>query len=112
MSWVSQRLRYAVGTLPDAALAAVLASGHLSSWVANQTIVPVGAPTPEHAEQLPDVLARDALSTRELQCWFEHLPDLRTARERMVNRRAVHRQIAGKPGEHASAYAVPIEAIA
>jgi hypothetical protein len=41
----------------------------------------------EHAERLLAMLAATPLSTRELQCWFEHYQQtLRTAREHMVNR--------------------------
>lgn len=85
VSWVSRRLQLLSG-LPDAALAAVR-GGHLSSWVANRVIVPLARANSEHAERLLAMLAATPLSTRELQCWFEHYQQtLRTAREHMVNR--------------------------
>jgi len=85
VSWVSRRLQLLSG-LPDAALAAVR-GGHLSSWVANRVIVPLARANSAHAERLLAMLAATPLSTRELQCWFEHYQQtLRTAREHMVNR--------------------------
>ncbi|HVI37918.1 MAG TPA: hypothetical protein VM684_16910 [Gaiellales bacterium] len=42
---------------------------------------------PEHAERLVAMLATTPLSTRELQCWFEHYQQTpRSAREHMVDR--------------------------
>ena len=59
----------------------------MSSWVANRVIVPLARANSEHAERLLAMLAATPLSTRELQCWFEHYQQtLRTAREHMVNR--------------------------
>ena len=85
VSWVSRRLQLLSG-LPDAALAAVR-GGQLSSWAANRVVVPLARANPDHAERLLRELAKSPLSTRELQCWFEHYQQtLRTAREHMVNR--------------------------
>jgi ParB family chromosome partitioning protein len=95
VSWVSRRLQLLSG-LPDAALAAVR-GGHLSSWVANRVIVPLARANSAHAERLLAMLAATPLSTRELQCWFEHYQQtLRTVREHMVNR---PRHVAGEHGE-------------
>ena len=85
VSWVSRRLHLLSG-LPDAALAAVR-RGKLSSWAANRVVAPLARANAEHAERLLAALAGTPLSTRELQCWFEHYQQApRTARERMVNR--------------------------
>src|SRR5271168_3020887 len=85
VSWVSRRLQLLSG-LPDAALAAVR-GGQLSSWAANRVVVPLARANPDHAERLLRELAKSPLSTRELQCWFEHYQQTpRTAREHMVNR--------------------------
>jgi ParB-like chromosome segregation protein Spo0J len=85
VSWVSRRLQLLSG-LPDTALAAVR-SGHLSSWAANRVVTPLARANPEHAERLLAMLATSPLSTRELQCWFEHYQKTpRGAREHMVNR--------------------------
>ena len=85
VSWVSRRLQLLSG-LPDAALAAVR-DGHLSSWAANRVVAPLARANPDHAERLLAMLAMTPLSTRELQCWFEHYQKTpRTAREHMVNR--------------------------
>jgi ParB family transcriptional regulator, chromosome partitioning protein len=70
VSWVSRRLAL-LSALPDAALAAVRA-GKLSSWAANRIVVPLARANTEHADRLLAELAVAPLSTRELQCWFEH----------------------------------------
>ena len=85
VSWVSRRLQLLSG-LPDAALAAVR-GGQLSNWAANRVIVPLARANPDHVERLLAMLATTPLSTRELQCWFEHYQQTpRSAREHMVNR--------------------------
>jgi ParB family transcriptional regulator, chromosome partitioning protein len=103
VSWVSRRLAL-LSALPDAALAAVRA-GKLSSWAANRIVVPLARANTEHADRLLAVLAVAPLSTRELQCWFEHYERAaRPVRERMVNdprlfldaRRATDERRAGK----------------
>src|SRR5271165_326129 len=84
VSWVSRRLAL-LSALPDAALAAVRA-GKLSSWAANRIVVPLARANTEHADRLLAELAVAPLSTRELQCWFEHYERAaRPVRERMVN---------------------------
>ena len=84
VSWVSRRLAL-LSALPDAALAAVRA-GKLSSWAANRIVAPLARANTEHADRLLAVLAVAPLSTRELQCWFEHYERAaRPVRERMVN---------------------------
>jgi ParB-like chromosome segregation protein Spo0J len=115
VSWVSRRLAL-LSALPDAALAAVRA-GKLSSWAANRIVVPLARANTEHADRLLSVLAVAPLSTRELQCWFEHYERAaRPVRERMVNdprlfldarratdeRRAGERLRAGPEGECAA----------
>jgi ParB family chromosome partitioning protein len=85
VSWVSRRLQLLSG-LPDAALAAVR-GGHLSSWAANRVVAPLARANAEHAVRLLAMLATTPLSTRELQCWFEHYQQTpRGAREHMVDR--------------------------
>ena len=73
----------------------------LSSWAANRVMVPLARANSEHAERLLAMLAATPLSTRELQCWFEHYQQtLRTAREHMVNRpRLFIDTLAGEHGE-------------
>jgi len=85
VSWVSRRLQLLSG-LPDVALAAVRA-GRLSSWAANRVIAPLARANPDHAERLLAMLAITPLSTRELQCWFDHYQQTHWgSREHMVNR--------------------------
>jgi ParB-like chromosome segregation protein Spo0J len=85
VSWVSRRLQLLSG-LPDAALAAVR-SGKLSGWAANRVVAPLARANLDHAERLLAMLATLPLSTRELQCWFEHYQQTpRSAREHMVDR--------------------------
>ena len=82
-SWVSRRLQLLSG-LPDAALAAVR-TGKLSAWAANRVVVPLARANAAHADSLLVALAASPLSTRELQCWFEHYQQAtRPVRERMV----------------------------
>jgi ParB family transcriptional regulator, chromosome partitioning protein len=83
VSWVSRRLALLSG-LPDAALAAVR-TGKLSAWAATRVVVPLGRANAAHAEALLAALVTAPLTTRELQCWFEHYQQAaRTVRERMV----------------------------
>ena len=70
VSWVSRRLQL-VCALPDVLLAA-LRKGDLSTWAATRVLAPLARANPEHAAQLLRALAASALSTRELQCWFQH----------------------------------------
>ena len=85
VSWVSRRLQLLSG-LPDAALTAVR-DGKLSSWAASRIVVPLARANAEHADRLLTALADAPLSTRELQCWFEHYQRaFRSAREHMVSR--------------------------
>jgi ParB family chromosome partitioning protein len=84
VSWVSRRLAL-LSALPDAALAAVRA-GKLSGWAANRIVAPLARANTEHADRLLAVLAVVPLSTRELQCWFEHYQRAaRPVRERMLD---------------------------
>jgi ParB family chromosome partitioning protein len=115
VSWVSRRLAL-LSALPDAALAAVRA-GKLSGWAANRIVAPLARANTEHADRLLAVLAVVPLSTRELQCWFEHYQRAaRPVRERMLDdprlfldarratdeRRAGERLRAGPEGECAA----------
>jgi len=85
VSWVNRRLQLLSG-LPDAALTAVR-GGKLSSWAASRVVVPLARANAGHADRLLMALADAPLSTRELQCWFEHYQQTpRSAREHMVNR--------------------------
>lgn len=83
VSWVSRRLELVCG-LPDTLLAAVR-RGELSTWAATRVLAPLARANAEHAAQLLDALASTPLSTRELQCWFQHYQSTpRATRERMV----------------------------
>jgi len=70
VSWISRRLQL-VCALPDVLLAAVR-NGEVSTWAATRVLVPLARANSEHAEQLLKALAANSLSTRELQCWFQH----------------------------------------
>jgi len=70
VSWVSRRLQL-VCALPDVLLVAVR-KGDLSTWAATRVLAPLARANTEHAEQLLSALAATSLSTRELQCWFQH----------------------------------------
>ena len=85
VSWVSRRLQL-VCALPDALLAAVR-KGDLSTWAATRVLAPLARANTEHATQLLSALAATSLSTRELQCWFEHYQRTPSAaRAHMVER--------------------------
>jgi len=70
VSWVSRRLQL-VCALPDVLLTAVR-QGDLSTWAATRVLAPLARANAEHATQLLSALAVTSLSTRELQCWFQH----------------------------------------
>jgi ParB-like chromosome segregation protein Spo0J len=70
VSWVSRRLQLLCG-LPDALLAAVR-RGAVSTWAATRVLAPLARANAGHAAQLLVALEATPLSTRELQCWFEH----------------------------------------
>jgi len=70
VSWVSRRLQL-VCALPDVLLTAVR-QGDLSTWAATRVLAPLARANAEHAAQLLSALAANSLSTRELQCWFQH----------------------------------------
>jgi ParB-like chromosome segregation protein Spo0J len=85
VSWVSRRLQL-VSALPDALLAAVR-KGDLSTWAATRVLAPLARANTEHATRLLSALAATSLSTRELQCWFEHYQRTPSvARAHMVER--------------------------
>ena len=70
VSWVSRRLQL-ICALPDVLLTAVR-QGDLSTWAATRVLAPLARANAEHAAQLLSALAATSLSTRELQCWFQH----------------------------------------
>ena len=70
VSWVCRRLQLISG-LPESVLAAVR-EGALSSWVATRVVGPLARANAEHAERLLEGLRATPLSSRELNCWFEH----------------------------------------
>lgn len=70
VSWVSRRLQL-VCALPEVLLAAVR-KGDLSTWAATRVLAPLARANAGHAAQLLSALASTSLSTRELQCWFQH----------------------------------------
>ena len=70
VSWVSRRLQL-VCALPDVLLTAIR-QGDLSTWAATRVLAPLARANAEHAAQLLSAMAANSLSTRELQCWFQH----------------------------------------
>ena len=83
VSWVSRRLQL-VCALPDSVLAAVR-QGSVSTWAATRVLAPLARANAEHAAQLLGALDSTPLSTRELQCWFQHYQSsARATRERLA----------------------------
>jgi ParB-like chromosome segregation protein Spo0J len=83
-SWVQRRLQL-LGALPDTVLQAVQ-DECVSSWAASRIFVPLARANAEHAQRLLASLQHgQALSTRELQRWFEQYGRAqRREREHMV----------------------------
>ena len=77
VSWVSRRLQL-VCALPEVLLTAVR-KGDLSTWAATRVLAPLARANAGHAAQLLSALAATSLSTRELQCWFQHYQDAPSA---------------------------------
>ena len=115
VSWVCRRLQLLSG-LPDSVLCAVR-EGALSSWVATRVVGPLARANAEHAERLLERLRAAPLSSRELNCWFEHYQRAnQVTRERLIThprlflealhandeRRALERLRAGPEGECAA----------
>lgn len=111
-SWVCRRLQLVSG-LPESVLGAVR-EGALSSWVATRVVGPLARANAEHAERLLAGLRAAPLSSRELNCWFEHYQRANhLTRERLIThprlflealhandeRRALERLRAGPEGE-------------
>lgn len=69
-SWVTRRLSL-VTQLPDSVLTAV-SQGKLSHWSATRVLVPVARANAQHGEWLFNYLLANALSTRDLQLFYEH----------------------------------------
>lgn len=83
VSWVSRRL-VLLGELPQDLVAAVR-TARVSAWAAARIFVPLARANTAHASALLHSLQANALSTRELQTWFEHYHSAqRSERERMV----------------------------
>lgn len=83
VSWVNRRLALLEG-LPDEIVEAIRA-GQLSSWAASRIFVPLARANRAHAQALLAALAKQPLSTRELQAWFEQYQCAnRVLREQLV----------------------------
>lgn len=83
VSWVCRRLQLISG-LPENVLAAVR-EGTLSTWAATRVISPLARANAEHAQRLLASARAQALSTRELNCCFEHYRRAgQLARERLI----------------------------
>ena len=83
VSWVSRRLQL-VCALPDSVLAAVR-QGSVSTWAATRVLAPLARANAEHAAQQLGALDSTALSTPELQYWFQHYQSsARATRERLA----------------------------
>lgn len=83
VSWICRRLQLLSG-LPESVLCAVR-EGALSSWVATRVVGPLARANAEHAERLLQGLRATPLSSRELNCWFEHYQRAsQVTRERLI----------------------------
>jgi hypothetical protein len=85
VSWVNRRLQL-LGQVSEAVLHAVR-SQQISTWSAVRVLAPLARANTEHAQRLLASLeqSQQALSTRELERWFEHYRCAqRSQRERMV----------------------------
>ena len=83
VSWVCRRLQLLIG-LPENVLSAVR-EGTLSTWAATRVIAPLARANAEHAERLLQSARAEALTTRELNCCFEHYQRAgQLARERLI----------------------------
>lgn len=83
-SYVKRRLDL-LESLPEEILVHILA-GVVSTWAASRVLVPLARANAADAIKLATHLAREPLSTRELQLFYEHyLKANREVRERMLN---------------------------
>jgi ParB family transcriptional regulator, chromosome partitioning protein len=98
VSWVCRRLQLLSG-LPENVLAAVR-EGTLSTWAATRVIGPLARANAEHAERLLQSTRTEALSTRELNCCFEHYRRAgHLARERLIAHPRLFLQALSASGE-------------
>lgn len=82
-SWVTRRLAL-VEQLPEPVVEAVRA-GRLSSWSASRVIVPLARANQAHAQALVGALARQPLTSRQLEHFWRHYRRAnRAARENMA----------------------------
>jgi len=98
VSWVCRRLQLLSG-LPENVLAAVR-EGTLSTWAATRVMAPLARANAEHAERLLHSARAEALSTRELNCCFEHYQRAgHLARERLIAHPRLFLQALSASGE-------------
>lgn len=82
-SYVKRRLDL-LESLPEEILQHILA-GSITTWAANRVLVPLARANADDAAKLAAHLAREPMSTRELQLFYEHYRQAnRRVRERML----------------------------
>jgi ParB family transcriptional regulator, chromosome partitioning protein len=97
-SWVCRRLQLLSG-LSENVLAAVR-EGTLSTWTATRVVGPLARANAEHAERLLQSVRACPLSTRELNCWFEHYRGAnQVTRERLITHPRLFVQALHESGE-------------
>ena len=97
-SWVCRRLQLLSG-LSENVLAAVR-EGTLSTWAATRVVGPLARANAEHAERLLQGVRGSPLSTRELNCWFEHYRGAnQVTRERLITHPRLFLQALRESGE-------------
>ena len=85
--------------LPRAPLSAVR-EGTLSTWTATRVVAPLARANAEHAERLLENLRAAPLSSRELNCWFEHYRGAnQVTRERLISYPRLFLQALRESGE-------------
>lgn len=83
-SYVKRRLDL-LESLPEEILSQILA-GVISTWAASRVLVPLARANAPDATRLAAHLEREAMSTRELQLFYEHYQKAnRQVRDRMLN---------------------------
>jgi ParB family transcriptional regulator, chromosome partitioning protein len=98
VSWVCRRLQLLSG-LPQNVLSAVR-EGTLSTWAATRVIAPLARANAEHAERLLQSARAEPLTTRELNCCFEHYQRAgQLARERLITHPRLFLQALRESGE-------------
>ena len=87
-SYVKRRMDL-LESLPEEILAQVIA-GTISTWAANRVLIPLARANSSDATRLACHLAREPMSTRELQLFYVHYQKAnRQVRERMLNHPAL-----------------------